>query len=189
MFQSPLAQKPGLFILSRQRTVSTLQGLFALTLKSLWNGINVNTICARRLRGATSEERGQSKPTEDLIIVSGVESFYIFVKPFINIVPHQTSCQKTCDQHPPYKPLFHIYSWIIPANFITWPIIKRPPFEEIVSLTASVWRKIVNGNVFPSCIALVLNRSEDYFPSRDNDLPPMVYDFKNCLLIAYVNDG
>ncbi|VDY42090.1 Uncharacterised protein [Salmonella enterica subsp. arizonae] len=27
--------KPGLFILSRQRTVSTLQGLFALTLKFL----------------------------------------------------------------------------------------------------------------------------------------------------------
>lgn len=122
-----------------------------------------------------------------LVIVSGIEKFDIFIKPFINVVPHQTTGQKTCDQYPPYKPLFHIYSWIIPVDTITWSIIKRPPLEEIVSLTDAEWNETVNSTAFFGFYAIVLRCGDNDFPSRHNDLQPMVYDFKICLLIAYVN--
>lgn len=121
-----------------------------------------------------------------LAIVSDVEKFDIFIKPFINVVPHQTTGQKTCDQYPSYKPLFHIYSWITPVDAIIWSIIKRPSFEEIVSLTDTVWNETVNSTVFFGFYAIVLSSGDNHFLSHHNDLQPIVYDFKICLLITYV---
>lgn len=124
-----------------------------------------------------------------LVIVSGVEKFDIFIKPFINVVPHQTTGQKTCEQYPSYKPLFHIYSWIIPVAAITWSIIKRPPFEEIVSLTDTIWNETVRSTAFFGFYAIVLNNGDNEFSLHQNDLQPMFYGFKICLLIACVNNG
>lgn len=187
MFQSLLKQKPGLYILWLQWIRDSYCSRDTKTLMKWYS-------CIYHLRPATLGRNTwryatRYQPTGDLVIVSGVKNFDIFVKPFINIVPHQTTCQKTCDQNPSYKPLFHIYSWIIPVDSITWSIIKRPPFEEIVSLIDSVWSKIVNSTAFFGFYAIVLSSGEDRFPSCHNDLQPIVYDFKIYLLIAYVNDG
>ncbi|EHI6292698.1 hypothetical protein ACQYBH_002508 [Salmonella enterica] len=47
----------------------------------------------------------------------------------------------------------------------------------------------MNSTVFFGFYAIVLSSGDNHFPSRHNDLQPIVYDFKICLLITYVSVG
>ncbi|ABX67499.1 hypothetical protein STM14_1506 [Salmonella enterica subsp. enterica serovar Typhimurium str. 14028S] len=47
----------------------------------------------------------------------------------------------------------------------------------------------MNSTVFFGFYAIVLSSGDNHFLSHHNDLQPIVYDFKICLLITYVSDG
>ncbi|MDI8800026.1 hypothetical protein MJM59_33095, partial [Salmonella enterica subsp. enterica serovar Montevideo] len=79
-----------------------------------------------------------------------------------------------------------LFALRVPRAFIA-RMEKGNPDDPLLRQVLTSRDEFIVAPVFFGFYAIVLSSGDNHFLSRHNDLQPIVYDFKICLLITYVS--